>query len=67
MEHKHYTKLKVVITNVLTNAQSNITIKHQVMNYYVLQIIVLKYNYIYHQIHQIINVNKVAKMVNCMF
>ena len=67
MEHKHYTKLKVVITNVLINVQNNITIKHQVMNYYVLQIIVLKYNYIYHQIHQIINVKKVVKIMNYMF
>lgn len=67
MEHKHYTKLKVVITNVLINVQSNITIKHQVMNYYVLQIIVPKYNYIYHQIHQIINAKKIVKMMNYMF
>ena len=67
MEHKHYTNLKVVITNVLINVQNNITIKHQAMNYYVLQIIVLKYNYIYHQIHQIINVKKVVKIMNYMF
>ena len=67
MEHKHYTKLKVVITNVLINVQNNITIKHQAMNYYVLQIIVLKYNYTYHQIHQIINVKKVVKIMNYMF